>query len=153
MDTMKSGRARGTSACDTTCRVWFTSHAAGMVWPMKRLRTVGQRLRRGLRTLVRWLAKMLQWLFKMLRWLFSSLPGMIAVWLVIGLIVPIVVLVCLDQPDVLAWLGLDGTEVEEEEPELQGIGRWERVLIAGGVVTLSAAIIGLVVSYRKQRDA
>lgn len=40
--------------------------------------------------------------------------------------------------------------------EVLGIGAirpWQRVLVAGGVVTLSAAVVGLVISYRKQRDA
>src|SRR5699024_5339377 len=41
-------------------------------------------------------------------------------------------------------------------PRLLGVeamSAWQKLLAAGGVVTLTAAIVGLVISYRKQRDS
>lgn len=99
------------------------------------------------------LAKSLRWLPKVFRRLASSLPAMIALWLIIGLAIPLAVLVLLNQPAVTEGLGLDAIERHDEATEIAGLDRWEKVLFAGGVVTLSAAIVGLVISYRKQSDA
>lgn len=53
----------------------------------------------------------------------------------------LVVLLALNLTPLPRWLGI------------HSLDGWEKLLTAGGIVTLSAAIVGLVISYRKQRDA
>jgi len=56
------------------------------------------------------------------------------------IVVAIAVLLSIEHTPIASWLGINS------------LTSWQRILLAGGMVTLTAAIVGLVISYRKQRD-
>src|SRR5690625_3574623 len=96
-------------------------------WSHPRMILFREKMRRLSRRTNRWLARLPLW-------------GASLVSLVLFFLIALLVLVGLGHPKTPDLLGVQ-------------IYGWRRVLTAAGVVTLSAAIVGLVVSYRKQRDA